>query len=45
MNSGTGLVETWIPDGGFEIQRTNVRLGDTGTVVTDCLVPKWSGDD
>ena len=45
MNSGTGLVETWIPDGGFEIQRRKVRTREGGTVVTDCLAPKWSGDD
>ena len=45
MNSGSGLVETWIPDGGFEIQRRNVKTPDGGAVVTDCLVPKWTGDD
>jgi hypothetical protein len=45
MNSGTGLVETWIPDGGFEIQRRKVKTPDGNNVVTDCLVPQWSGDD
>jgi len=45
MNSGSGLVETWIPDGGFEIQRRKAKTPEGGTVVTDCLVPKWSGDD
>jgi hypothetical protein len=45
MNSGSGLVETWIPDGGFEIQRRKVKTPEGGTVVTDCLAPKWSGDD
>jgi hypothetical protein len=45
MNSGTGLVETWIPDRGFEIQRRKVKTPDGRTVVGDCLVPKWSGDD
>jgi hypothetical protein len=45
MNSGTGLVETWIPDGGFEIRRRKVKTPEGGAVVTDCLVPKWSGDD
>lgn len=45
MNIGSGLLETWIPDGGFEIQRRKVKAADGGAVVTDCLVPKWSGDD
>ncbi len=45
MNSGSGLVETWIPDGGFEIQRRKVKAADGGSVVTDCLVPKWSSDE
>jgi hypothetical protein len=45
MNSGGGLVETWIPDGGFEIQRRKVKIPDGGTLVADCLMPKWSGDD
>jgi hypothetical protein len=45
MNSGSGLVETWIPDGGFEIKRRKVKAADGGSVVTDCLVPKWSNDE
>jgi hypothetical protein len=45
MNSGTGLVETWIPDGGFETQRRKVKTADGGSAVTDCLVPKWSNDE
>lgn len=45
MNSGGGLVETWIPDGGFEIQRRKIKTPEGGAVVTDCLVPKWTGDD
>lgn len=45
MNSGAALVETWIPDGGFEIQRRKVKAADGGSVVADCLVPKWSSDD
>jgi len=44
-NSGAGLVETWIPDGGFEIQRRKMKTPDGNNVVTDCLVPKWSDDD
>jgi hypothetical protein len=45
MDNGSGLVETWIPAGGFEVQRRKVKAADGGSVVTDCLVPKWSGDD
>ncbi len=28
-----------------EIQRRKVKTPEGGTVVTDCLVPQWSGDD
>jgi hypothetical protein len=45
MDSGSGLVETWIPDGGFEIQRRKVKTPEGGAVVANCLVPKWAGDD
>jgi hypothetical protein len=45
MNSGGELVETCIPDSGFEMQRRKVKTPEGGSVVTDCLVPKWSGDD
>jgi len=45
MDSGSGLVEIWIPDGGFEIQRRKVKTPEGGTVVANCLVPKWAGDD
>jgi len=45
MDSGNGLVETWIPDGGFEIQRRKVKAAAGGSVVTDCLVPKWLSDE
>ncbi|MCC6860666.1 MAG: hypothetical protein IT158_19015 [Bryobacterales bacterium] len=46
MNSGSELVETWIPDGGFEIQRRKVKTADGSSAVMEvmeCLVPKWSG--
>jgi hypothetical protein len=45
MNSGSDLVDTWIPDAGFEIQRRKVKAADGGSVVTDCLAPKWSNDE
>jgi hypothetical protein len=40
MHSGSELVETWIPDGGFKIDRRRVRTQDGGATVTECLVPK-----
>jgi hypothetical protein len=41
MPTGSELVETWIPDGGFKIERRRVRTQDGDTTVTECLVPKW----
>jgi hypothetical protein len=45
MHSGSELIETWIPDGGFMIERRKLRTSDGGSAVADCLVPKWSGDE
>ena len=45
MNSSSDQTETWIPDGGFEIQRRKVKAADGGSVVRECLVPKWSNDE
>jgi hypothetical protein len=39
--TGSELVETWIPDGGFKFERRRVRTPEGGTTVTECLVPKW----
>jgi hypothetical protein len=43
--NGGGLVETWIPAGGSEIQRRAVKTADGNIVVTECLAPKWSNDE
>jgi len=40
IDTGSQLFETWIPDGGFEVQRRKVE----GAVV-ECLVPKWGQDE
>jgi len=45
MNSGSDLVDTWIPDAGFEIQRRKVKAADGGSMVMACLAPKWSEDE
>ena len=44
MNSGNPLVETWIPDGGFKIERRKIKTPD-GSTLAECLVPKWTSDD
>jgi hypothetical protein len=41
MPTGSELVETWIPDGGFRIERRRVRTPEGDATVTECLVPKW----
>jgi hypothetical protein len=45
MHTGSELVETWIPVGGFKIERRRVRTQDGGATVAECLVPKWEIDD
>jgi hypothetical protein len=41
FDAGAASVETWIPDGGFEIQRRKVKGSDGNPIIADCLVPKW----
>jgi hypothetical protein len=41
MQLGSGLVETWIPAGGFRIEKCKLQTPHHGIVVADCLVPKW----
>jgi hypothetical protein len=45
MHTGSELLETWIPDSGFLIERRKLKTTDGGSAVADCLVPKWSGDE
>jgi hypothetical protein len=45
MYTGSDLLETWIPDGGFEIAKRRLKTGDGGSAVADCLVPKWPDDE
>jgi len=45
MHTGSDLLETWIPDGGFMIERRKLRTSDGGLAPADCLVPKWVDDD
>ncbi len=41
MPTGSELVETWIPDGGFKLERRRLRTPDGGATFAECLVPKW----
>jgi len=45
MHTGSELLETWIPNGGFEIAKRRLKTGDGGSAVADCLVPKWADDE
>ena len=45
MHSGNALLETWIPDGGFKIERRRIKMPDGSSALAECLVPKWTGDD
>jgi hypothetical protein len=45
MHTGSDLLETWIPDGGFQIERRKLKPADGGLAVADCLVPKWPDDE
>ena len=45
MHTGSELLETWIPDGGFEIAKRRLKTGDGGSALADCLLPKWADDE
>ena len=45
MHSGSELIQTWIPTGGFRIERRKLKTPDGGSAIADCLVPKWTDDD
>jgi hypothetical protein len=45
MYGGSELLETWIPDGGFKMERRRTKAPDGGSTITECLVPKWAGDE
>ncbi len=44
MYTGSEFLQTWIPDGGFMIERRKLKMPDGASSVVDCLVPKWTGD-
>jgi hypothetical protein len=45
MPAGSELIETWIPTGGFRLERRRARTPDGTLTFTECLVPKWEIDD
>jgi hypothetical protein len=45
MHTGSELLETWIPDGRFDIGKRKLKTADGGSAVADCLVPKWADDE
>jgi hypothetical protein len=45
MHTGSELLETWIPAGGFMIERRKLKMVDGGSALADCLVPKWADDE
>ena len=45
MHTGSELLETWIPDGGFMIERRKLKTPDGESALADCLVPKWADDE
>jgi len=45
MHTGSELLETWIPDGGFEIAKRKLKTSDGGSALADCLVAKWPDDE
>lgn len=45
METGTVLFETWVPTGGFKLERRKGKTSEGAVVTTDWLVPAWSQDD
>jgi hypothetical protein len=45
MHTGSELLETWIPDGGFEIAKRRLKTGDGASAAVECLVAKWTDDE
>ena len=45
MYTGSELVETWIPEGGFRIERRRIRTPECTAAVAECLVPMWESGE
>jgi hypothetical protein len=45
MHTGSELLETWIPDGGFMTAKRKLKTGDGVSAAVECLVAKWPNDE
>ena len=45
MEPATFLFETWVPAGGFELERRKGKTSDGAVITTDWLVLVWAHDD
>ena len=45
METGTVLFETWVPTGGFRLERRKGKTPEGTVITTDWLVPAWAHDD
>ena len=45
METGTVQFETWVPTGGFKLERRKGKTPDGAVITTDWLVPAWAQDD
>ena len=45
METGTEAAETWIPHGGFKLERRKGKTPEGSLLTTDWLVPAWTHDD
>jgi hypothetical protein len=44
MEAGTVLFETWVPAGGFKLERRKGKTPDGALLTADWLVPAWASD-
>jgi hypothetical protein len=44
METGTVLFETWVPAGGFKLERRKGKTPEGAVITTDWLVPTWASD-
>ena len=45
MDTGSALFKTWIPQGGFEIERRKIKTPAGASASNECLAPVWPDDD
>ena len=45
MHTGSDLLETWVPDGGFMIERRKLKTGEGGSAVADAAIHQKGGPE